>query len=231
MKLNVVPWKIGAAMSSAVAIATFSSAVVPRSLAQFNLPGLGSVRFHAITRVPVGERPRIECLGPGGDLLASVRIGEAVLAEDDTSRAFQLLERTIGGLPDSMIIAAVATTHGSGINFQVTCFAAIDGKLKVLRERPIEFWNDGGIFIGDLSDGRGPGVAIWRFLWDDCHACPSRYAVLLYPWNAEIGAFSETPSDSIVTDQKYDNGLDALYSLGLPFNNMLYDFEGLKDYW
>jgi hypothetical protein len=222
---------IGASVLVAAAIGVCPSAADLSAPMHFDLPGLGVVRFELVTTVGVGERPTIKCFGPNRELLAEVPIGEPVAAEDDTTRGVQLLKRSFDGLPDPMIIALVETTHGDGCGFQVTCFAVAGGKLKVLLRKPIEFWNDGGIFIGDLSHGRGPGIAIWKFLWDDCHACPSRFAVRFYPWNAEMVAFSEVASDTMVTSRRYDNWTDALDSLGLPFNDMLYEFEGLKDYW
>ena len=92
-------------------------------------------------------------------------------------------------------------------------------------------WSEDGLFIGDLGSGRGEGIATWEFLGDDCHACPSRYAVHFFLWDAVAAEFPTKPSMTIRTTERFRDGVSAIRSLRLPFGDIRKQFKLLDGFW
>jgi len=164
-------------------------------------------------------------------MLIDLPLGETVGYLKHDPRGIEIQARSLKGLPDPLLIAVVASPHGSTTNWQLAVLGLLEGKLKVLRKDPFELWSSDGIFIGDLGSGRGVGVATWEFLWDDCHLCPSRYGVHFFPWQATLKLLPSRPSTDLRTTGKFDDGISAIRSLGLPYSNTLYEFKRLEGFW
>jgi hypothetical protein len=221
--------------------ARFSRAIVAASLAavlfggtrQWRLlstdfPGVGAVHCSGKAAAPNDYLRTIECVGSKGEVLARAPIGEEV---EPKERGIELQRRSIAGFPDPLLVGVAASPHGSTTNWQVMLLGFSNGHLKTLRAKPFEVWTGGGIYVGDLGAQFGPGVAIWKFLWDDCHLCPSRFDLEFYPWDQETGSFSETPSATRGTTERFATGIEAIRSLGLPYSNSLEEFRTLRSYW
>jgi hypothetical protein len=197
-------------------------------LLETEIPGIGMVHCSGKAAAPPEYRRKIQCMDSRGRMLTSVFIGEK---GEPKKTGIELQKRSIPGLPDPLLVGVAASPHGSSTNWQIVLLALVEGKLKTLRTAPFEIWTEGGIFIGDLGGELGPGVAIWEFLWDDCHACPSRFEVQFYPWSRETATVARAPVSKQRSTKRFATGIEAVHSLGLPYTNMLEDFRGLRAYW
>jgi hypothetical protein len=79
---------------------------------------------------------------------------------------------------------------GSGAGFDHTLLAyggemfAEDG-VRPLAPMSLNQGNMGGIFVGDLGRGRGPGLVMWNALWNgqEAHYDPHQYEIVSYRWH------------------------------------------------
>jgi hypothetical protein len=79
--------------------------------------------------------------------------------------------------------------------------------------------NMDGIFVGNLGQGRGPGLVMWNAQWKDgeAHYTPHQYEVVSYRWRN--GRF--VGPDVKTTKRKYDPDPDAVARrLGFSFRDM-----------
>jgi hypothetical protein len=92
----------------------------------------------------------------------------------------------IQDLPAPLILGAAVNPGGSDHGFMVRVFGE-DGnnKFKVYTSEPLNTAIVGGVHIGDLGAGRGLGMAIWNFIWDDNEgrSSPHVFEVQMYPYD------------------------------------------------
>jgi hypothetical protein len=202
-----------------------------------NFPRLGAVRVRAV-EVP-GRLPRLEfASAKTGRRLLSVAVGtsdpKAFVREPGDSLInplvrFRVLRGT--GLTDPLIFAVAVRPGGSDHGFETTLVAEAGGRLKPLALRPQPINNlQGGVFVGDLGGGRGHGLAVWSFIWEDGpHYGRHRYGVSLYPFDARRATFGSRRR--LESKGAHDSGEGALEELGLPrYRNLLDDFPAIADY-
>jgi hypothetical protein len=136
----------------------------------------------------------------------------------------------VEGLPRPLVFAVAVRPGGSDHTFETTLVGEAGGRLKVLTPEPLLTSIQGGVFVGDLGGGRGRGVAVWVFLWEDeAHYAAHRYEVKLYTYDARRASFRRAAV--LRSKGKHRQGADALEELGLPrYTNLLDDFPAIKDY-
>jgi|GEM_PF-6283722 len=199
--------------------------------------GLGPVRVRAV-EVP-HALPRLDFSSPRtGRRLLSVPVGtsdpKSFVREPGNSLINPLVRfrvLRVASLPDPLILAVAVRPGGSDHGFEATVVGEAGGRLRVLTTgRPPLVSIQGGVFVGDLGGGRGPGFAAWSFIWEDgAHYDAHRYLVRLYPFDPARAAFGRATTWR--TKGKHRRGADALAELGLPrYENLLDDFPAISDY-
>jgi hypothetical protein len=128
-----------------------------------------------------------------------------------------------------VIFAAAVTPGASDCGFEALVVGVRDGRIEVLRDEPLFTQIQGGIYVGDLGRGRGPGAAVWHFLWEDgCHYCAHRYEVRLLLFDAKTQTFEEGPV--FRSKGKYeDQGEGALAELGLRYKDLLKEMPDVAE--
>lgn len=143
---------------------------------------------------------------------------------------FMVLE-SVEGFPSPLVLAVAVRPGGSDHGFETTLVGETRGALRVLTPRPLLTSIQDGVFVGDLGAGRGPGVAVWSFVWgdDEAHYDEHIYAVQLYRFDRRAGLLRHAAS--LRSKGKHRSGEDALAELGLPrYTNLLDNFPAIKDY-
>jgi hypothetical protein len=138
---------------------------------------------------------------------------------------------SVEGLPAPLVLAVAVRPGGSDHGFETTLVGERGASFRVLTPVPLLTPIQGGVFVGDLGGGRGPGVAVWSFIWDEneAHYAEHRYEVKLYPFDARRGVFRRATAQR--SKRKHRSGEDALEELGLPrYTNLLENFPAIKDY-
>ncbi|HEU4595027.1 MAG TPA: hypothetical protein VFS10_07635 [Pyrinomonadaceae bacterium] len=206
-----------------------------------------NIRFPRAGRVKVravearGRLPRLEFVSEAtGRRLGSITLGtsapesyrpldEPGISLIDPFVRFKALDAE--GLPAPLVFAVAVRPGGSDHGFETTLIAARGTGFRVLTTEPLLTSIQGGVFVGDLGGGRGPGAAVWGFIWEDdeVHHGSHRYEVKLYPFDARRGVFRRAAV--LRSKQKHERGEDALEELGLPrYTNLLDNFPAIKDY-
>jgi hypothetical protein len=137
----------------------------------------------------------------------------------------------VEGLPAPLVLAVAVRPGGSDHGFETTVVGARGAAFRVLTPEPLLTSMQGGVFVGDLGGARGPGAAVWGFIWEDgeVHHASHRYEVKLYPFDARRGVFRRAAV--LRSKQKHARGEDALEELGLPrFTNLLDNFPAIEEY-
>ena len=135
------------------------------------------------------------------------------------------------GFPSPLVLAVAVRPGGSDNGFESTLVGETNGALRVLTPKPLVNYIQGGVFVGDLGRGRGPGAAVWSFVWgnDDGHYGAHQYDVRLYRYDRRRGVLRH--ASSLRSRRKHRSGADALAELGLPrYTNLLDNFPAIKDY-
>lgn len=143
---------------------------------------------------------------------------------------FRVMEN-IEGLPVPLIQAVSVHPGGSDHSFWTILFAEIDGKIKMLTPKTTENSIQGGVYIGAIGAGKGIGMAVYTFLWEDgeAHYADHRYKVDVYDFDDARGIF--VLGRSLATNNKHKNKSEALKELGFGgFTNHLNDFPAIKDF-
>jgi hypothetical protein len=198
---------------------------------------LGRVRVRAV-EVP-HQLPRLEfAAASGGRRLLAVTVGtsdrEAFIREPGDSLINSLVRFRalhVEGFPAPLVLAVAVRPGGSDHGFEATLVGEVNGRLKVLTPRPPPLVSlQGGVFVGDLGGGRGPGFAAWTFIWEDgAHYDEHRYLVKLYPLGP--GRAGLRGATTMRSKGKHRRGADALAELGLPrYENLLDSFPAISDY-
>lgn len=134
------------------------------------------------------------------------------------------------GLPGPLVVAVAVKPGGTDHGFETSVVGEVGGRLKVLTNAPLVNNIQGGVFVGDLGGGRGPGVAAWNFIWEEeAHYGAHRYEVRLLAFDARRGAFRS--ARPLRTKAKHASASDALAELGLPrYANLLDEWPAIKEY-
>ena len=134
------------------------------------------------------------------------------------------------GWPGPLVFAVAVKPGGTDHGFETNIIAEAGGRLKVLNPSPLTNNIQGGVFVGDLGGGRGPGLAVWNFLWDDeAHYAAHRYRVRLLPFDAKTATFGR--GRQLRTKGKHASESDALAELGLPrYANLLDEMPSIQEY-
>ena len=221
--------------AATVTVSDTAPAVRPRVTQKLvtSFPGLGMVWVRAVENY--GERMRIEVLSVETDALlysfedpTDERPGAGSIS--NPFLRFRILR--IEGLPQPLIFAVTVTPGGSGHGFYAMLIGEVGGRLKVLTEEPLGTSNQGGIYVGDLGAGRGFGAAVWETTWDydsECHYCPHRYEVALYPFDSRRKRFVK--GRVLKSQRQYGgHGDGALGELRLRYTDLLQDMPDVSDY-
>jgi hypothetical protein len=202
-------------------------------------PRAGRVRVRAVEAR--GRLPRLEFLsGATGRTLGSITLGtsapetyrpldEPGVSLIDPFVRFRPLR--VEGLPAPLVLAVAVRPGGSDHGFETTLVGERGAAFRVLTAEPLLTSIQGGVFVGDLGGARGPGAAVWGFIWEDgeVHHARHRYEVKLYPFDARRGVFRR--GAVLRSKQKHARGEDALEELGLPrFANLLDNFPAIEEY-
>lgn len=93
----------------------------------------------------------------------------------------QMTVLTMKGLPGPLVLAVAVSPGGSDTMFETSVIGAINRQIKVLTPEPLTNNIRGGVYVGDLGEGRGFGATVWNFLWegDEVHYDPHRYQIKL----------------------------------------------------
>ena len=137
----------------------------------------------------------------------------------------------VEGFPSPLVLAVAVRPGGSDHGFESTLIGETNGALRVLTPRPLATYIQGGVFVGDLGGGRGPGAAVWTFVWGDgeAHYGAHQYDVRLYRYDRRRGVLRQ--ASSLRSRRKHKSAEGALEELGLPrYKNLLDDFPAIKDY-
>ncbi len=134
------------------------------------------------------------------------------------------------GLPGPLLLCVAVRPGGSDHGFETNVIGEVGGSLRVLTPTPLLNSIQGGVHVGDLGGERGPGVAVWSFLWEnEAHYAAHRYEVRLFPFDAKRNSFKR--GKLLRTKAKHETGADALAELGLPrYPNLLDEMPELEDY-
>jgi hypothetical protein len=184
---------------------------------------LGELRVEADESV--GNAPRLvisEALS--GRSIFSKALGDPILPEM-VSRPILRFTVNEGPRPQSPLILAVAMSPGgSDCGYEGIVVGESKGRLAVLTPKPVGTYAEGGMYLGDLGNSRGFGLAVWNFIWaeDESHVDKHRYEVSLYRYDAVQSRFKLI--DRVVSKQKYDLPAEALAELGLHYENVFRRF-------
>jgi hypothetical protein len=202
-------------------------------------PRAGRVRVRAVEAR--GRQPRLEFVKEAtGRTLQVVTLGtsdaESYKPLDEPGVSLidpfvRFMPLNVEGLPAPLVLAVAVRPGGSDHGFETTIVGARGAGFSVLTPEPLQTSIQGGVFVGDLGGRRGPGVAVWGFIWDDgeAHYAAHRYQVKLYPFDARRGVFRRAAS--LRSRQKHARAEDALEELGLPrYPNLLDNFPAIKEY-
>lgn len=132
---------------------------------------------------------------------------------------------SIKGIPNPLVIAMAMAPGGSDCFWEAAAIGAVDGKLKELTTERLTTAEQGGFFFGNLGRGRGPGAAVWKFIWadDEGHGGSHQYEVKLYTWNKAGGRFEW--NRVFRTKGKFDSGEAALHGSNLHFVDIRDSFD------
>jgi hypothetical protein len=204
-----------------------------------SFPRAGRVRVRAVEAR--GRQPRLEFLDVAtGRRLRVVTLGtsapESYRPLDEPGVSLidpfaRFMPLNVEGLPAPLVLAVAVRPGGSDHGFETTLVGARGASFRVLTPEPLLTPIQGGVFVGDLGGGRGPGVAVWSFVWgeSEAHYAEHRYEVKLYPFDARRGVFRRATLRR--SKRKHRSGEDALEELGLPrYTNLLENFPAIKEY-
>jgi hypothetical protein len=202
-------------------------------------PRAGRVRIRAVEAR--NRLPRLEFAHAGtGRTLRTITLGTSApetyrpLDEPGISLIdpfVRFMPLNVEGLPAPLVLAVAVRPGGSDHGFETTLVGANGAGFRVLTPEPLLTPIQGGVFVGDLGGKRGPGVAVWSFIWEDteAHYTAHRYEVKLYPFDARRGVFRR--STMLRSKGKHQRGEDALEELKLPrYTNLLDNFPAIESY-
>lgn len=141
----------------------------------------------------------------------------------------QLFERRFGDawevrfqtarLGAESVLLATAVRPGASESGYVQLVLGYGRSLCDLSPIPLDNGDTGGLYVGDLGSGRGPGLARWDGIWgqSEAHYSPHHFEVTLYRWRG--GRLVRNAH--YVTRNRLDSDPDrAARALGFRFRDM-----------
>lgn len=200
-------------------------------------PKLGLIEVRSVEQSE--NFPRIEFVNPKTKhFIGKINVGTSesnlfILKETSTKNnpyvRFKVL-RANGLL--TPLIFAVATYHGgSDSAFVGTIIGEVNGKIKELATEQMFVNNQGGIFVGNLGNGKGFGAVSWNFIWGndflEGHYSYHHYEAEIYSFDNKTNLFKKTKT--MRTKRKYGGrGEEALIELKLPVKDLLQTVPDLE---
>ena len=129
-----------------------------------------------------------------------------------------------------VVLAVAVTPGGSDCAFEALIIGVRDGRIEVMHDEPLFTNIQGGVYVGDLGRGRGPGAVVWGFLWETgCHYCAHRYEVRVFTFDSKKLWFEAGPV--FRSKGRYEGqGEGALAELGLRYRDLLKEMSDVSDY-
>jgi hypothetical protein len=195
-----------------------------------NFPGVGRVRvsafetFEELTHLEFSDAKT-------GRLLYSESVGDDLPGPESQDRPFlRFSVLHIKGLPDPLVIGVGVTYGGSDDGWKSVAVGAINGELRELTSERLGACDEGGFYYGDLGRGRGFGAVSWDFIWgDEAHPDPHQYELKVYKWSPKSGRFEWY--EVLRTRAKFDDGEEAVRSLGFNVRDVRKKFPDFADFW
>lgn len=134
----------------------------------------------------------------------------------------------VTGMPGPLLLAIMASPGGSDTEFDTQIFAPEDGRVHALLPRAAISLLEGGVYLGDLGAGIGPGFALWTMVWSpgEVHADAHRYLLRRWRWTGQ--GFEAMAAET--TQQRYGDPAAALRELGVGYPDMTQDFPDFAKY-
>lgn len=199
--------------------------------AKVNFPKHGLLEVRAIEEAD--KPPQLEFVSAKTKRLVSrMNLGKEKISLSSFGRHpyVRFRELNIRGLPSPMIFAVVVYSGGSGSGYEGYIIGESNEKLKAFTRQPITTSNQGGIFIGDIGNGKGLGAVAWGYIWDfnsEGHYSYHRYEVEIYSFDNKTNLFKKTKT--MRTKRKYGGrGEEALRELKLPIKDLLQTVPDLE---
>jgi hypothetical protein len=159
-------------------------------------PGLGVLEVKA--QAVEGQVPTVAIRDVDEKVLLQIKMegkayGDSEIFTHRVGIQFKVLH--IPGLPDPLIMVMAVETWGSDAGWETAIIGVVSGKIKCLWQQTEPLNYDGGIFVGDLGQDIGAGIAQWNFIWGsgEAHVDQHNYRLQLYLWNKEKSQFDVGP--------------------------------------
>jgi len=192
-------------------------------------PGIGEilVRAHIIQN----QFPTVEFFDLKGKRLLNVEMGHTDKTNGRFRAGIEFKALSIAGFPNPMLMIVSAAPHGSDTTWEVSLISGSSGQLRVLWRQPDVLFSEGGFYLGNLGKCSDLGIGIWDSISneaEECHLCPHRYKLKLFPWDGKKKKFKS--GSSFETKRKYKDGGEALKELGFQFPNQILQFKRLEEF-
>jgi hypothetical protein len=119
----------------------------------------------------------------------------------------------------SILLLTTFYPGGSGCGYEqiILAYGKDEEGVRALTPMRLSHDNMDGVYVGELSRGKGPGLVFWSALWEDeAHYSPHRYKIVTYRWRD--GKFIGPSTE--VTKGKYPPGPDEVAArLGFSFRD------------
>ncbi len=173
---------------------------------------------------------RLEFLGPACRTLLATTFGARepeAQGPDAPPHLLRFRAMHPEGFPDPVVLATLASPGASDVSFETRLFAVLGGRIRPLLSRPLGTLLEGGVYVGDLGDGIGPGLAVWTLIWGhEPHVDPHRYALRRWRWTGREFA----PLATLSTHERYGTPAAALHEFGVGYHDMAQDFPDFAGY-
>lgn len=176
---------------------------------------LGSLSVQSIE--PVGDQPELVISDSRGGRIFSARVGERSFPEEVIKPILRFAVVDAPGSKSPLILAVAVDTVADGCRSDVIVVGESGHALTNLPIAPRlqqHVWGE-GVYLGDLNNNLGFGLAIWYpVIGDEAVMGDHRYGVSLYRFNPERSQF--TLIKNLISMQTHHTPEDALTELGLP---------------
>jgi hypothetical protein len=209
---------------------TSSQELVPQR-AVVEYADFGELRVEATE--PAGKLPKLlisENLS--GHSIFSTNVGtQLVRPESGASKTILRFVVVDGPHPQSPMVLAIAMSPGvSDCGYKAVVVGEISQtkhRMAVLTPDPVDASAEDGIYVGNLGNHEGFGLAVWNFIWaeDEAHVDKHQYEVTLYRYEPTQSQFRFVRR--LKSKGKYQSGTDALAELGLHYRNLMRDIPVL----
>jgi hypothetical protein len=211
-------------MLSAAVLVGASAAQEPRTL---DFPKLGLVSI-SLTR-PLNGFPTITFRNARGNVLYTTAIGahnrifRINPEENRDGRENPVLRYSVvngPGTDSKTVFAAAMYGGGSDCEYQGAVIGMWKGQLRSWLPKQAFTNAEGGMYLGDLGQGRGYGFAVWNFIWgSEAHPDPHHYNVKLFRFDPATGEMVGIAD--LNTKGSYGTDGEALAEFGMHYSNLL----------